>query len=117
MMMSYWTEFSLTGNPGRGRDGTLPRWVPWQEDGEKYAVLDTPAAGGVRMATESEGLDDLAAAILADASYENERERCAALASLHDWSRERYPDDRYRAAGGGRCASFAPKELLAADGG
>jgi para-nitrobenzyl esterase len=117
MMMSYWTEFSLTGDPGRGRDGTLPRWAPWQEDGEKYVVLDTPAAGGVRMATDSERLDDLAAAILADGSYENERERCAALASLHDWSRERYPDARYRAAGGGRCAGFAPKELLAADGG
>ena len=116
MMMSYWTEFARSGDPGRGRDGTLPRWVPWQEDGEKYAVLDTPAAGGVRMATESERLDDLAAAILADGSYENERERCAALASLSDWSRERYSDARYRAAGGGRCAAFAPKELLAADG-
>jgi para-nitrobenzyl esterase len=116
MMMSYWTEFARSGDPGRGRDGTLPRWTPWQEDGEKYVVLDTPAAGGARMATESERLDDVAAAILGDRSYESERERCAALASLHDWSRERFPDARYRAAGNGRCAAFAPKELLAADG-
>ena len=42
MMMSYWAEFAYSGDPGRGRDGTLPRWAPWQDGGETYAVLDTP---------------------------------------------------------------------------
>jgi para-nitrobenzyl esterase len=116
MMMSYWAEFALRGDPGRGRDGTLPRWPAWHDDGEKYAVLDTPAAGGMRMASESEGFDDLAAAILADTSFESERERCLALASLTTWTSERFGDAQYRAAGGGRCAPFQPEELLAADG-
>ena len=117
MMMSYWAEFAWRGDPGRGRDGTLPRWMPWQEDGEKYAVLDTPAGGGVRMASQSEGFDDLAAAILADDTFESERERCLALASLTTWTSERFGAAQYRAAGGGRCAPFAPEELLAAGGG
>jgi para-nitrobenzyl esterase len=117
MMMSYWAEFARSGDPGRGRDGTLPRWAPWQDDGETYAVLDTPAGGGMRMATGSEGLDELAAAILADASFESERERCAALASLTTWTSERFGAAQYRAAGGGRCKALPPEELLAADGG
>jgi para-nitrobenzyl esterase len=117
MMMSYWAEFALRGDPGRGRDGTLPRWAAWQDDGEKYAVLDTPSGGGVRMASESEGFDELAAAILADASFESERERCGALAALTTWTSERFGDAEYRAAGGGRCAPFPAEQLLAADGG
>ena len=115
MMMSYWAEFAQSGDPGRGRDGTLPRWAPWQDDGEKYAVLDTPAGGGVRMATESESFEDLSAAILVDESFESEEERCAALASLTTWTSERFGDAQYRAAGGGRCAAFPPEQLLAAD--
>jgi hypothetical protein len=69
------------------------------------------------MATGSEGFDELAAAILADASFESERERCSALASLTTWTSERFGAAQYRAAGGGRCKALPPEELLAADGG
>jgi para-nitrobenzyl esterase len=116
MMMSYWAEFAHSGDPGRGRDGTLPHWAPWQDGGETYAVLDTPAGGGVRMATGSESLEGIAETILADASFDSERERCSALASLTTWTSERFGAAQYRAAGGGRCAGLPPEELLAADG-
>ncbi len=117
MMRSYWAEFARNGDPGRGREGTLPRWSAWQEDGEKYVVLDTPAGGGVRMASRTETLEALAAEILADGSYPSERARCAELAELTTWTRSRFGPAEYRAAGNARCAAFAPEELLAASGG
>ncbi|MEN8159136.1 MAG: carboxylesterase family protein, partial [Myxococcota bacterium] len=117
MMRSYWAEFAYFGDPGQGRDGTLPHWSAWQEDGDRYVVLDTPAGGGVRMASESETLDALAAEILGDDSFASERARCAELAELTTSTHERFGPAEYRAAGNARCAPFAPEELLAADGG
>jgi para-nitrobenzyl esterase len=107
IMMSYWAEFAWRGDPGRGRDGTLPRWTAWQDDGAKYAVLDTPAGGGVRMASESERLTDIAAAILADPSFRDDAERCRALARLGEWTLDQPPHTDYAATANGACASFA----------
>jgi len=107
MMMSYWAEFAATGDPGRGRAGTLPRWSSWQDDGETYAVLDTPAGGGVRMARTSERLEDIAGAILADRSFADEAERCRALARLDEWTSERAAEVSYAHAADGRCADTA----------
>jgi hypothetical protein len=115
MMRSYWAEFARNGDPGRGREGTLPRWSAWQDDGEKYVVLDTPAGGGARMASATESLDALAAEIVADGSYASERARCAELAQLTTWTEDRFGAAEYRTAGNSRCAPFAREELLAAD--
>jgi para-nitrobenzyl esterase len=106
-MMSYWAEFAWRGDPGRGRAGTLPRWTAWQDDGAKYAVLDTPAGGGVRMARESERLADIATAILADPSFRDEAERCRALAHLGEWTMDQPPHEDYAAAANGACVSSA----------
>jgi para-nitrobenzyl esterase len=106
IMMSYWAEFAWRGDPGRGREGTLPRWTAWQDDGAKYAVLDTPAGGGVRMASESERLTDIAAAILADPSFRDEAERCRALARLGEWTLDQPPHTDY-VASANACASSA----------
>jgi len=113
MLRAYWAEFARHGDPGRGSAGNLPRWGSWQENGDKYLVLDTPGGGGLRMASRTETLDTLAAEILADASYADERERCAELASLTTWASERFGPPEYRRAGNGHCAPFAPEELLA----
>ncbi len=51
-MMSYWAEFAWTGAPGRGGEGRLPLWQPWDEAGRvpgRFLVLDSAAGGGVRM--------------------------------------------------------------------
>jgi para-nitrobenzyl esterase len=59
-MMSYWAEFAYSGNPGKGRDGTLPEWKPWPADpaaSEKLMVFDDPKAGGVRMSGDSLSAD------------------------------------------------------------
>ena len=53
-MMSYWTQFALVGDPGRGRDGSQPEWKRWRTAGQAepaYLVFDTSAGGGTRMTT------------------------------------------------------------------
>jgi para-nitrobenzyl esterase len=110
MMMSYWAEFAAKGDPGRGRDGTLARWEAWQEDGEKYVVFDTPAGGGVRMASATERLADVGAAIADDPSFEDEAERCRALAKLGEWAREQAIETRFASYGKERCTAVVRAE-------
>src|SRR5690606_6246283 len=46
-MRSYWAAFAANGHPGRGLDGSLPEWEPWDPapGGHKYVILDSPADG------------------------------------------------------------------------
>ena len=51
-MMSYWTQFALAGDPGRGRDGSQPEWKRWRTSGQAepaYLVFDTSSDAGTRM--------------------------------------------------------------------
>jgi hypothetical protein len=59
------------------------------------------------MASESEGLADIAAAILADPSFRDEAERCRALAHLGEWTRDQPPHTDYAAAPNGGCTGSA----------
>lgn len=54
-MMSYWVAFAALGRPGKGRSGGLPEWVPWTPGEPRFAILDTPEDGDVRMTA---GRDD-----------------------------------------------------------
>jgi para-nitrobenzyl esterase len=59
-MTSYWAEFAYSGNPGKGRDGTLPEWKTWPADPttpDKLMVFDDPKAGGVRMSGDALSAD------------------------------------------------------------
>jgi para-nitrobenzyl esterase len=114
-MVSYWTEFAATGDPGRGRDGTLPAWSAWDDsrpDAPKFMVLDTEAGGGVRMSSESVTRRALLERVLADSRLGETRERCAFL-------REMIPRNldaaEYASLGGGACAAF-PVEARAVGG-
>ena len=53
-MMSYWARFAATGDPGAGREGSLPHWSAWGPGaGEpKFMIFDTRAGGGIRMSTD-----------------------------------------------------------------
>ena len=107
-MMSYWTRFAHAGSPGRGREGDLPEWTPWEDsapDAPRYMLLDTPAGGGPRMASQTWTIDAVVAAALADERLATARDRCSVLASLASWD---YIDARaYASAGGGICAPYA----------
>jgi len=109
-MMSYWAEFAAHGDPGRGRDGSLPRWEPWREDGAKYLVLDTPEGGGVRMTAETERLEDVAAAIAGDPSYADDAARCGALARLDTWAREQSVASGTASTDAARCTAVVHAE-------
>jgi para-nitrobenzyl esterase len=82
-MRAYWAEFARTGDPGRGgRD--LPRWTAWSSEpaGEKFAVLDTQAGGGIRMSSAAVTRAGLIDAIASDARFRDQQERCALLANM-----------------------------------
>jgi len=85
-MMSYWAQFAYTGDPGRGRDGSLPNWNSWGPgpENEKYVVLDTSADGGIRMSSETIALADVAADLAAGV-YGEGAERCALKEELVRW--------------------------------
>ncbi len=88
-MMSYWAEFAYTGAPGRGRDGSLPRWGAWDDsrpDAPKFVVLDTSAGGGIRMSSETESLAALVVELSTDGGFETAAERCGMWDDMTGWS-------------------------------
>jgi para-nitrobenzyl esterase len=76
-MMSYWANFAYTGRPGRGRDGTLPEWRPWENgDGKaKMLVFDSENDGGIRMSIEEMTLESIKAEFLTE-GFSSQENRC-----------------------------------------
>ena len=86
-MMSYWTEFARTGNPGRGRKGDLPVWKPWDvtPGSPKFLILDTAVGGGPRMSADALTLEKLIARVRAENRDRSERERCETYRQVDAW--------------------------------
>lgn len=87
-MMSYWTEFAYSGDPGRGRNGTLPLWSAWDDasaDADKFIVFDTQADGGIRMSSDSVTTRTLVARLGSDPRIESSEQRCTLLAQMRQW--------------------------------
>jgi len=95
-MMSYWAEFAYSGSPGRGRGGDLPEWRAWDDssaEAPRYIVLDTPADGGIRLASETFTIDRVVAELREDPRLATDRDRCKLLRNLAEWrylSQEKY---------------------------
>jgi len=107
-MMSYWAEFAYTGNPGRGRKGDLPEWQVWDEaapTAPRYAVLDTPEGGGIRMASQTWNVARVVDKVLADPRLTAARDRCGVLHALAAW--DYVSRAEYGSAGGGVCSDYA----------
>jgi para-nitrobenzyl esterase len=88
-MMSYWAAFAKNGDPGRGLDGTLTPWTPWDDSSEtasKYIILDTSAGGGLRMGNEIETPKKVVAEVDSDPRLTTQAERCEILGALASWS-------------------------------
>jgi len=76
-MMSYWAEFAYTGNPGNGRNGEEPDWLPWRMDSSgHFNILDTDLSGGIRMDQQVLFIEEIKAEFFADQSYRSREERC-----------------------------------------
>jgi para-nitrobenzyl esterase len=87
-MMSYWARFAATGDPGRGRDGSLPQWSAWNpaDDAGKFMILDTTGGGGLRMAPGSVTQSSVLATAEADPSLAMRKDRCVIMSQIVAWS-------------------------------
>ena len=110
-MSSYWAEFADRGAPGRGRDGKQPEWRPWENGpgkADKFVIFDTPADGGIRMSSETMGLEEVRARLLAETGFRDQEDHCemyvAALADSELWD-----DEEYASLGREGCGSY-PKQ-------
>ena len=103
-MMGWWAQFARTGDPGRGRDGTLPEWLRWT-DSPQQMVLDTPAGGGSRPSSEGETRAGLIAAIDADPRLPAQRDKCRVFRTLAQQGRGLAPAE-YPRAGAHGCEEF-----------
>ncbi len=104
-MMSYWTEFAYSGNPGTGRDGKEVHWLPWGTDGQRSITLDTTPPG-IRMSPDLITLDGLKQRLLADTSITDQVELCRTYAQL--FRDAAFDIDQYQHLGKEGCARFDP---------
>jgi para-nitrobenzyl esterase len=110
-MRSYWSEFARNGAPGRGRNGLLPQWQPWNDGGANLMLLDTASGGGLRMVREPMTVAMLKQRLAQDTKIPDMRSRCELYVRL--FLHANYGDDvwneaEYAALG---CAEFAPWQL------
>ncbi len=115
-MMSYWAEFAYGGDPGRGRDGTLPRWQAWtpESDTAETILLDTSAGGGIRMVALKETSEDIMKNLGSDPRLEKGVRRCY-VAAKSIFVLSRFVDDvtPYQAWVKDVCGTLDPSEVPA----
>jgi para-nitrobenzyl esterase len=112
-MVSYWSEFAYTGDPGRGRAGDLPRWQAWDAsapDTPRFMLFDTEADGGLRMSSEAVTTEGVLARAEADARFRDQDERCELYRLLLRWGRRISPEQY-----AGHCREF-PLDASPAEG-
>lgn len=110
-MRDYWAEFARHGDPGAGGRRDRPRWERWSNapDAPKFAILDTPADGGVRMSRFALTRAGVLDALAADARFADADERCGYMKNL-----VRFADlsaEEYTARG---CGAWPPAQDVAA---
>jgi len=105
-VMSYWSQFAATGDPGRGRHGELPEWQSWAEGGEtgNLMVLDTPDDGGARLVRQPITVETVLDRLGGDARLDGDEDRCTIVSKtveLYQHLAERIEPyiDRFCAAG------------------
>lgn len=110
-MMSYWTQFAYTGDPGKGRAGDLPTWGAWGSGEEKLIVLDTDADGGIRMTSDGVTIRSVQARLVADDQLPPQK-RCELYAQmffLSEGIKDYWDQEEYISLG---CADLDPWDVL-----
>lgn len=106
-MMSYWTQFAYTGDPGSGRDGELTRWEPWDAGGGSFLILDTKDGDGVHMSGDTVTVASVVANVARDPRLETQAERCEVYRDLARAGRVVSFAD-YAEKEGGACVELLP---------
>jgi para-nitrobenzyl esterase len=101
-MMSYWGQFAYTGDPGRGRSGTLPQWESWGSSGGQFLVFDSEAGGGLHLSDETLTETQIVAQVATDDRFESAEERCEIYADFVQFSR-RLTIEEYERINDGIC--------------
>lgn len=109
-MMSYWTEFAYTGNPGTGRDGKDPQWLSWGTDGKSSIILDTVSDQGIFMMSDVVSKASIKLAIVEDPEIADQRERCTYYVRSFRWSGD-FIQDEYDNLGSQGCSAYDPADL------
>ena len=106
-MMSYWTEFAYSGDPGRGRDGARMDWPAWsvESEGPKMMVFDSAHDGGIRPSSEVVTKKSIRADSLADPRLGERSDWCAVMALVTGNGRAFNPQE-YELYTDGLCDDF-----------
>ncbi|MBT4518820.1 MAG: carboxylesterase family protein [Halieaceae bacterium] len=95
-MMSYWSEFAYSGQPGSGRDRDLPQWKAWDSGPQNLMLLDSPAGGGPRMSNQQMTVAQLKQRLRTDPGIVDKLARCQTYVGLFRltdfWSQREYVD-------------------------
>jgi len=84
-MMSYWTQFAYTGDPGKGRSGEEVAWTGWQNgdlNQKRLLIFDSELDQGIRMSSERITTASLKARFLSDKSFTDQQQYCEAYLGL-----------------------------------
>ena len=111
-MMSYWAQFAHAGDPGSGREGDQPRWLPWGSDGKTSMVLDTPQDRGIRMMEDKVTRKSVLQLLATDPAIPDQRTRCRLYLAAFGWGGE-FDAREYANLGGEGCLQFEPETLAA----
>lgn len=84
-MMNYWGNFAHHGDPNKGKPVTT-KWLPWQQENERFMVFDDAQSGGIRMSEDTVTLAELMAELAADERFEKPDARCGFFEELSGWS-------------------------------
>ena len=104
-IQSYWAEFAYTGNPGKGRDGSLPKWSAWQASlGPKYMVLDSENDQGLYMSEEEYTQDYLLNKLSSDDRLDK-KQKCETLFGLSYGDGNGVSPERFNKFMDGSCAN------------
>ena len=110
-MRSYWTQFAHTGEPGKGRSGTQPLWLPWGVSENNLMLLDSPSGGGLRMVDEPMTIAMLKERVAQDNNIPDLRERCSLYVEmflLQNSGDDTWDEESYEAMG---CGIYEPWSL------
>jgi para-nitrobenzyl esterase len=113
-MSSYWAELAYTGSPGRGRDGQQPEWRAWDNTPgakDKFIIFDTADDGGIRMSSDTIGVDDLRGRLLAETRFKDQEEHCRMyVMALAD--SDLFDDQEYAGLGSEGCGSYPKQDYM-----
>ena len=109
-MMSYWTQFALTGDPNQGRNDQETDWLPWGTDGKTFIILDTPTTDGIRMTDAVVTAASVKKELDADTSITDQSERCAMYVRLFGRDGQ-FDANEYAELGEEGCSKYDPAQF------